>query len=130
MDQQQLPLDQEPAPYIKPIPKKIKIGLRIAMAGIITFTIFAGFLMISSDAPREILEQKIMLGISVLILGLLCVSLAQVKASGTRHKPNYKALFILGVIFTIVGIGSENYMMWPIGLALVIFGLLRKNKWK
>jgi len=128
MDQQQLPLDQEPEPYTKPTPKKVKVGLRIAMAGIITFAIFAGYLMLFSGAPKEILERNIMLGISVLILGILFIFLAQVKECGAR-KPNYKALFSLGIVFTIIGIATDNFLMWPIGLALVIFGLFRKNKW-
>ena len=129
MDQQQLPLDREPEPYTKPTPKKIKVGLRIAMAGIITFALFAGYLMLFSDAPKEILERNIMLGISVMLLGILFIFLAQVKACGAR-KPNYKALFNLGIVFTIIGIATDNYLMWPIGLALVVFGLFRKNRWK
>jgi hypothetical protein len=47
-----------------------------------------------------------------------------------RHEPDYRQLFIMGIIFLPLGLGSENTVFLVISLTFIIIGLFNKNKWK
>ena len=46
-----------------------------------------------------------------------------------RHVPNYRALFILGITWIPIGIGTENPGLWVMGILFMIIGGVNKNKW-
>jgi hypothetical protein len=46
-----------------------------------------------------------------------------------KHVPNYRALFILGITWIPIGIGTENPGLWTIGLVFMTIGLVNKAKW-
>lgn len=75
-------------------------------------------------APNTIL----LIIIALLIIALLFIFLARSK--NKKHTPNYKALFSLGIIFLVMGLGTDNTPMWVIGLVLFIVGYLNKDKWE
>ncbi|MDP7116443.1 MAG: hypothetical protein QF632_05745 [Candidatus Woesearchaeota archaeon] len=47
-----------------------------------------------------------------------------------KHEPDYRTFFNLGLVFFIIGLGSQNSAMWIIGLVFFIVGLTNKDKWK
>jgi hypothetical protein len=46
-----------------------------------------------------------------------------------RHIPNYRALFILGITWIPIGIGTENPGLWATGIVFMIVGAANKKKW-
>jgi len=49
--------------------------------------------------------------------------------SDKRHVPNYRALFILGITWIPIGIGTENPGLWMMGIIFTIIGALNRKKW-
>ncbi|MEK6925982.1 MAG: hypothetical protein AABW50_01750 [Nanoarchaeota archaeon] len=49
-----------------------------------------------------------------------------------RHKnnPDYYALFIIGILWFIIGIPIKNYFLSLIGLIFFAVGIANKDKWK
>ena len=47
-----------------------------------------------------------------------------------KRPPNYRALFILGIVFLPLGISTENYAFTGVGALFMIIGLANKKKWE
>lgn len=71
----------------------------------------------------------ILISISILlILGLIIFIYFRKK--GVKREPDYRTLFILGIIWLPMGIPLKNYAFTAMGLAFMIIGLVNKDKWK
>lgn len=70
------------------------------------------------------------IAVGVLLFLLLAVALIKAKKGGKKTEPDYRTFFIIGITFFVVGMGSENFGMWPMGLILAIIGIANKDKWK
>lgn len=66
--------------------------------------------------------------VGLILLGLIFFLITRTKKS--EHKPNYKAFFILGVIWLPTGVSTKNYALSIVGLTFLIIGLVNKDKWK
>ena len=64
-----------------------------------------------------------------IIIALLIVFIIVVRRKG-NHTIDYRALFILGVVFIPIGASTKNYFMWVLGLCLMAFSLANHKKWK
>jgi len=71
----------------------------------------------------------IILGLILLTAIIYAIIYRRTKGEN-RRPPRYKALFIVGISWIPLGIGTENRTFWIVGLALMIVGLANKNKWK
>jgi len=70
--------------------------------------------------------------ILIILIALLFVFFIVRSRSGDsekRHTPNYRALFILGVTWIPIGIGTDNPGLWITGIVLMMIGALNKKKW-
>ena len=47
-----------------------------------------------------------------------------------KVKPNYHAVFTLGIVFLILGMGNDDTFMWIAGAVMLIVGIANKDKWK
>ena len=65
---------------------------------------------------------------TIIILGIIAIF--TIKKSKKPHEPDYRTFFILGLVFFVIGLGSQNSAMWIIGLALFTIGITNKDKWK
>ncbi|MFH1455380.1 MAG: hypothetical protein ABIF40_00335 [archaeon] len=70
----------------------------------------------------------ILISIAVLILLLLAVAIFLSKKN--KREPDYYSFFILGIIWTVIGIPLDNFALSAIGIIFLIIGLANKNKWK
>lgn len=52
------------------------------------------------------------------------------KKLGIKKETDYRTIFIMGVIWTVIGIIPENYFFLIMGIAFMIIGLINKKKWK
>jgi uncharacterized membrane protein YidH (DUF202 family) len=102
----------------------ILLGLLTLFVGVLVFSPFASTMMIPDygDAPW--------IAIAILVLLLLFGIVAVLVARKNPAEPDYRAFFYLGLIFTFIGIGSENVSLWPMGLCFLAIGMLNKDKWK
>ena len=69
------------------------------------------------------------IAIVVLLIVLAVVFWKRLKEGKGLGKTNYKALFILGVFFMIIGIGSKSSGFFVIGLVFMIVGIINKSRW-
>jgi Sec-independent protein secretion pathway component TatC len=67
--------------------------------------------------------------VGVLLLLALIVTVYMVK-KGRKRKVDYYGFFIIGVIWTAIGIPLSNYPLSVMGLVFLILGLANKDKWK
>ena len=70
--------------------------------------------------------------IGVLVgLALLLVVAAVIATSKERKKivPDYRAMFVLGLVFLPIGLAGGNPGLWGMGLAFLLAGLVNKDKW-
>ena len=72
----------------------------------------------------------IAIAVAVLLILFGIVAAIRKKQSGEKCAPDYRAFFNIGIMFFVIGMGSENPGMWTIGLSLLAIGLLNKKKWK
>ena len=75
-----------------------------------------------------ILWILISVAVSIVILGILAIFF--IKADEGKHKVDYYSLFIMGVIWLVVGIPLDNSFLWILGIIFFIVGLANKDKWK
>lgn len=47
-----------------------------------------------------------------------------------KKEPDYYILFIMGIVWLIVGIPLNNYILFTLGFIYSIVGLIHKDKWK
>ena len=76
--------------------------------------------------------DKIWLLVAILIIliavGIFGVVIAMKK--GKKHKPDYYALFVIGIIWLPIGVALDNSILWILGLAFLVVGLVNRKKWK
>ncbi|MDD4333161.1 MAG: hypothetical protein PHT51_03545 [Patescibacteria group bacterium] len=69
-----------------------------------------------------------LIAIAVVIILLGIVFLINVRKE--KRPTDYYNLFIIGVIWTAIGLPLKNYTLGILGLAFLSIGLVNKNKWK
>ncbi|MBT5023112.1 hypothetical protein HOK51_04360 [Candidatus Woesearchaeota archaeon] len=74
------------------------------------------------------MSQWLIISIFVVILILLVVFFAFNK--GKKFKPDYHALFTIGIVWFVIGIPLKNYSLIAIGFIFLLVGFVNKNKWK
>lgn len=67
--------------------------------------------------------------IAILIL-LILLGIAALFYAKKPHKPDYYALFTIGIIWIAAGIPMKNYALSTMGAILAVTGILNKDKWK
>jgi MFS family permease len=68
----------------------------------------------------------ISIAIILIILGIISFLLTRKK----KRPTDYYTLFIIGIIWVIIGIPLINYPLIAIGFVLIVIGLLNKKKWE
>jgi len=70
----------------------------------------------------------ILIAVAVLIL-LLAVAAIFIRK---KHKtpPDYYNLFIIGMMWVVIGIPLKNNVLWMMGLVFMTAGLVHKKDWK
>ncbi len=69
----------------------------------------------------------LIIGIAAL---LLIVAIYVVRKGSPDHVPNYRAFFVLGIVWLPIGLGAQNPSLWIIGLIFMIIGIMNRSKWK
>lgn len=64
--------------------------------------------------------------IAIILLGFLMVFLIKKE----KRPTDYYNLFLVGMIWVVIGIPMKNYAIGIIGLVFLIVGLINKDKWK
>ena len=70
----------------------------------------------------------ILIALVIVILGILAIFF--IKAKEGKHKVDYYSLFIMGVIWLVVGVLLNNSILWILGIVFFVIGLANKDKWK
>ncbi len=73
------------------------------------------------------MNPKIWILVSIIILAIVVVLLA--KQGKIRNKPHYLGLFIVGIMWTTVGIPIGNEVLTILGIFLTLIGLFNRSKW-
>ncbi len=76
------------------------------------------------------MDRKIWLFAAILIFAVILVLLIVFMARKKKSPPDYYALFIIGLMWTVLGLPLKNYALSAAGVVFVIVGLANKNKWK
>ena len=66
----------------------------------------------------------------ILVLLIVLAVVAIVYQRKTKRPPDYRTLFIMGIIWLAIGIPLKNYAMAALGLILTVLGLARRKEWK
>jgi len=77
------------------------------------------------------MDNPIIIVLIVLIAIFLVVFMVRSASGkkGEKRVPNYRALFILGVTWLPIGIGTDNPGLWGMGIVFMIIGAVNKDKW-
>jgi hypothetical protein len=101
------------------------IGLVFLLVGIVAFYFVAGEL---PDRPIYLFTT---FGIAAAIaLVAIIYSILVAKGKITRFEPDYRQLFMMGIIFLPLGISSDNHAFLVFSLVFMGVGLANKKKWK
>ena len=68
--------------------------------------------------------------IGIAVLGIVFVVVTYARKGELKRDPDYRAFFILGIIFLPIGIATENTGLWGMGAVFMILGAVNRNKWK
>jgi hypothetical protein len=71
--------------------------------------------------------------ITLIVIALITIGLGIYFLITQRKKkvtPNYRTLFIIGIIWLPAGFAIHNYALSAIGLVFLIISLLNRKKWK
>ena len=68
--------------------------------------------------------------ISIVILLVLLAIIAFLFKNKKKTPTDYYTLYLMGIIWMIIGIPLENYALSAVGLVLAIIGAKNKDKWK
>jgi hypothetical protein len=108
----------------------------MAIWTIIGFVLFlfglAAFYFFGSEhlkAEPIYLYLLIAIGAAVFIIGVIFAVLVA-KGKIKRKEPDYRALFIIGIIWIPLGAVFNNPAFWVISLTFIVLGLANKDKWK
>ncbi|MFH1667433.1 MAG: hypothetical protein ABH884_00210 [Candidatus Komeilibacteria bacterium] len=76
------------------------------------------------------MDSKLWVIIALLIvIGILTI-VAILMKKNKKQKPDYYALFTMGIIWTALGVPLKNYAISAVGIVFLIIGLANKDKWK
>jgi len=67
--------------------------------------------------------------VAVLIVVLAIVAVFQLR-HGKKRPIDYYNLFIMGVIWFVIGLPFDNSALWMLGVVFMIAGLTHKKDWK
>jgi formate hydrogenlyase subunit 3/multisubunit Na+/H+ antiporter MnhD subunit len=67
---------------------------------------------------------------SILVLILLLIVVVLMVNKKHKRPMDYYNLFIMGMIWTVIGIPFENSVLTILGLAFMLSGLVHKKEWK
>lgn len=70
----------------------------------------------------------ILISIGILLIIFLAVAII-FKRKG-KVPADYYSLFIMGIIWTAIGIPLKNYFLSAMGIVFLIIGLAHRDKWK
>lgn len=76
------------------------------------------------------MDSNIMIIISIIVFILLLGAIAFIWRKNKCNTEDYYTFFILGIVWTIIGIPSKIYSLSIIGIVFLIIGILNKDKWK
>ena len=104
----------------------IIVGLVLFLFGLVAFYLFG-----SEHLKTEpiYLYLLIAIGAAVFIIGVIFAILVA-KGKIRRKEPDYRALFIIGLIWIPLGAAFNNPAFWVISLTFIVLGLANKDKWK
>ena len=68
----------------------------------------------------------IAIAITILVLGVVAIFATR----GKKRPTDYYNFFIMGAIWTAVGIPLKNYLLSAIGLIFLIVGIVHKKDWE
>ncbi len=68
--------------------------------------------------------------ITVGILFVLLIIAIIVMMRRKSFKPDYYSLFMMGLIWTAIGIPLKNFFMSALGIIFLVVGLMHKKEWK
>jgi len=66
---------------------------------------------------------------TIVLLALFAV-VAIILKKGKKHKPDYFAIFIMGIIWFVLGIPLDNSALSVMGLVFFTIGLVHQDTWK
>jgi len=72
----------------------------------------------------------IIMAVGVLILILLLISIFVTNKRKKKYKTDYYNLFIIGIIWFVIGLPLDNSILWVLGLIFMVVGLIHKKDWK
>ncbi len=64
------------------------------------------------------------------VFGLLIALFIVFLLGKKKFKPDYRALFMLGIIWFPLGMILDNFLFFIFGMAYVVIGLAHKDKWR
>jgi len=64
------------------------------------------------------------------VFGLLIALLIVFLLGKKKFKPDYRTLFMLGIIWFPLGMILDNFFFFILGMAYVVIGLANKDKWR
>ena len=68
--------------------------------------------------------------IGVIVLFAFIVILLKMKNKEQETEQNYRALFIFGITWILLGVTTDNTIFWIMGIIFLIVGLVNRDKWK
>ena len=68
--------------------------------------------------------------IAIAVLLVLFAVVAIIYKKDKPMKPDYYTFFVMGLIWVLFGIPTDNPALWMMGLVFLAVGLLNKDKWE
>jgi hypothetical protein len=107
---------------------KVTVG---TLSGLVLLLLAIGFLYLSRGLPVKPVYDYALLGVAALIVIILVIYIIQViRGKITQTEPDYRALFMIGIIFLPLGMGSNNRVFLVFSLVFLGVGLANRKKWK
>lgn len=75
-------------------------------------------------------ETWLLISILAVLIILGIIAFFVLKSKKKKFQPDYYTLFILGLVFFVIGIAAEIPVMWILGIIFFILGITNKDKWK
>jgi cation transport ATPase len=104
----------------------IIVGLVLFLFGLVAFYFFGSEHL---KAAPIYLYLLIAIGAAVFIIGVIFAILVA-KGKIKKQEPDYRALFIVGLIWIPLCAVFNNPAFWVISLTFIVLGLANKDKWK
>jgi chromate transport protein ChrA len=67
-------------------------------------------------------------GVLIVILAALAVVSLISKKKREKHEVNFDALFVLGIVFFVIGMSIGNTGLWVVGIALFVIGITGRGR--